>query len=1088
MSVSGSLGSVRGGRVVALAVVLAGVLSLGVSALAAAGPAWSISSLADTTVAPGGTLDYVVETTNTGDAGTDGSQITVMASLPVGLTAVSATLKNLGANSTHPCFDGSDGRSPVAGARTVVCTTTDVVPGAGGASLQKLALTVRADPSVEVSSVVTATFSVSGGGATTGASTVDPTTVSAGPPGFGVDAFDGLVGDVAGNPVSHAGVHPATASVSIDFNTLTNSTPFLGSLWPVEPVKDVITDLPPGLVGNPTVVDQCTVPQLAHTPPGSPLDSQPLCPSTSQVGTTSIRLKGAGGGLSSPNTAGPVPVFNLVPPPGVPAAFGFSVDGTVILLAGSVRTGGDYGISVTGTNLPEGLAIIGTTVTFWGVPADPSHDSERACPGHDAPANGGPSCSSGAPLRAFLRLPTSCTAPGVGLPTTARVDSWVHPGAYQSATWYSHTAPFYPYPPDERGPQVSITGCDSVPFDPTLSIQPDPAQAGAPVGLSLDLGLPQSDDPSVTGESDLMRASVMLPAGVRVNPSSADGLQGCSPEQIDLGANTMPRCPDASKIGTVTINTPLLSDPVTGGIYLATPFDNPSHSLIALYLTASADGVIIKLAGQGTLDPSTGQITATFDNNPQTPFTRLHIELESGPRAPLALPQRCGTYTGQAVLTGWNGRVVTSNPSFTIDHDANGQFCPASFVPGFSASTLSNRAGSSSSFLLRLTRGDADQELSSLAVLMPAGLTGRIASVPLCADVQAAAGACPESSRIGDVTTGAGAGTNPFFITTGRAYLTGPYKGAPFGVSIVVPAVAGPFDLGDVVVRSALFVDKHTADVRIVSDPLPTILQGIPLDVRDVRVNVDRSGFFLNPTSCAQKTIYGVIQSIQGALAHVSQRFQAVECANLGFRPRMVLTVGGRGHLTTGRPTPLSTTLTMPSRGQANVRYVRVTLPTTIDARLTVINDACTRAQFETNIAQCAHAKAGTASAVTPLLKDPLRGSVYFVRNGHPIPDLFVALRGQVAFDLIGRVSIPGGVHLATTFATAPDVAIRSFTLKLYGDNTHGSIGAATNLCTTKHKAAKAKIDYVAQNGAVLHAAQALRVTGCPRPRPSRRR
>ena len=373
-----------------------------------------------------------------------------------------------------------------------------------------------------------------------------------------------------------------------------------------------------------------------------------------------------------------------------------------------------------------------------------------------------------------------------------------------------------------------------------------------------------------------------------------------------------------------------------------------------------------------------------------------------------------------------------------------------------------------------------------MSVLMPSGLTGKIASVPLCGDVQAVAGSCPESSRIGDVSTGAGAGSDPFFITAGRAYLTGPYKGAPFGVSIVVPAVAGPFDLGNVVVRSALFVDKHSADVSIVSDPLPTILQGIPLDVRDVRVDVDRPGFFLNPTSCAPKTIFGVVQSTLGAMAHVSQRFQAAECANLGFKPRMVLTVGGRGHLTTGRPTPFSTTLTMPSRGQANVRYVRVTLPTTIDARLTVINDACTRQQFESDIARCAHAKAGTASAVTPLLKDPLHGSVYFVRNGHPIPDLFVALRGQVSFDLIGRVSIPGGIHLSTTFATAPDVPIRSFTLKLYGDSTHGSVGAAANLCTARNRAAKASLDYIAQNGKVLQVAQPLRITGCPRPKPHR--
>ena len=470
------------------------------------------------------------------------------------------------------------------------------------------------------------------------------------------------------------------------------------------------------------------------------------------------------------------------------------------------------------------------------------------------------------------------------------------------------------------------------------------------------------------------------------------------------------------------------------------------------------------------------------------PFSRLHLELFGGPRAPLALPEQCGTYTGQAVLTGWNGAMVTQSPRFTVSQDANGQPCPQRFSPGFKAGTASNRAGSSSSFLLRFTRGDADQELNAVTVDLPGGLTGRPANVPLCPGAQAAAGTCSEVSRIGDVTVGAGAGSNPFFITSGRAYLTGPYKGAPFGVSIVVPAVAGPFNLGNVVVRSSLSVDKHTGDVRIVSDPLPTILQGIPLNVRDVRVNADRPGFFLNPTSCAKKTIAAAIQSTAGVMAHVSDGFQAADCANLGFKPSMVLSVGGKGHTAAGRSTPLSTTLTMPAKNQANLRFVRVTLPTTINARLTVINDACTRAQFEADIAKCAHAKAGTASAVTPLLRHALRGSVYFVRNGHPIPDLFVALRGQVAFDLIGRVSIPGGTHLATTFAAVPDVPVRSFSLRLFGDSKNGSVGAAANLCSARSRKAKAAVDYIAQNGKVLQVDLPLRVTGCARPKPSTRK
>lgn len=329
------------------------------------------------------------------------------------------------------------------------------------------------------------------------------------------------------------------------------------------------------------------------------------------------------------------------------------------------------------------------------------------------------------------------------------------------------------------------------------------------------------------------------------------------------------------------------------------------------------------------------------------------------------------------------------------------------------------------------------------------------------------------------VATGAGTGSIPFYITNGRAYLTGPYKGAPYGVAIVVPAVAGPFDLGKVTVRSALFVDKHDASVRIVSDPLPRVLQGIPLDVRDVRVDVNKSSFFLNPTSCAVKKITGTITSTEGASANVSDRFQAADCASLGFKPRMVMRVGGRGHTRRGQTSPFSTTLTMPRKDQANLRLVRVTLPRTINARLNTINDACTRTEFESDVKKCAHAVAGSATASTPLLRRSLSGNVYFVKNGHPIPDLFVALRGQVDFDLIGKISIVNNRLLRTTFDAAPDVPIRSFTLRLLGGPRTASIGALSNLCSASSRRAKAQVDYIAQSGKVLQVDQAVTVAGC---------
>lgn len=1074
----------RGRRLRLIPALIAAGILLASAASAHAAQAWRIDTLSDTTIAPGGTMEYLVQMTNVGDADMDGSEIDVTGTLPSGLTAVDARLV-LDANQLEANFvtcTAGDGVSPLAGASDVRCVNTTPVPAArnfGSFSYQLLRLTVRADPAA--SGTLRSSFAVAGGGAAA-ASTVDPVRVSDSPPAFGVGAVDGHILDAAGAVDTQAGGHPASATVSFDLNTFFNPLPLGGTGWPVAPVKDVLTDLPPGLVGDPTVADQCTGPELAAG------NTATLCPPTSQVGTVMVRMNDRPLG---PPVYGPLPVFNVVPPPNAPARFGFNVAGTVVVLDGALRSGSDYGLSVNSHNLSEAVPVAGATFTFWGVPSDSSHDAERACPGANVnlPSRGGPTCQSGKPPLAFLRNPTSCTDPGVGLVTTMRTDSWLDPGNFQSASFVSHALPGYPLPPSDWGAPVGTTGCGRVPFDPSLQGQPQTATPNTPSGFAFDLVLPQTKDPDIVGESDLRTAVATLPAGVRVNPSAADGLRACSSGQIHLHDSQDPACPDASKVGSVTITTPLLRDPLAGEIYLAAPHDNPFDTLLSIYLVARGPGLVIKLAGRVAADPITGQLTTTFDNNPQTPFSDVHLQFDGGPRAQLVTPAQCrNDNTTHAVFTGWNGRVVeTDSQPFAISGDGNGAPCPGpQFAPAMSAGTASSSAGSSSPLRLRFTRSDLDQELARLTVNLPGGLTGKIADVVLCAEGDAAAGTCPESSKVGDVTVGAGAGSNPFFITNGRAYLTGPYKDAPFGISIVVPAVAGPFDLGNVNVRSALFVDKHTAEVRVVSDPLPTILQGIPLQVRDVRVDVDKPGFFVNPTSCAVKTITGTLASTGGLSANVSDRFQAAECKGLGFKPKMVLTVGGAGHTHRGQTTPLATRVTMPA-GDANLRFVRVSLPDTINARLTVINDACTRAQFESDIASCAHAIAGTAVAATPLLRDPLRGNVYFVKNGHPIPDLFVALRGQVAFDLIGRITIPGGRHLATTFDAAPDVPIRSFTLRLLGDKKHGSVGAAANLCSASSRRQKAALDYIGQNGKVDQVDQALVVHGCSKKAKARR-
>ena len=682
---------------------------------------------------------------------------------------------------------------------------------------------------------------------------------------------------------------------------------------------------------------------------------------------------------------------------------------------------------------------------------------------------------------ALLRNPTSCSDPSAGLTIALRADSWIHPGTFVGASFRTHAAPGYPFPPNLWGPEQGLEGCWRVPFDPSFSATPDaPAKAGSPDGFSFDLALPQSDDPLSIGESDLRTARVTLPEGVRVSPSSAHGLGACTPDEIAIGYDSEPSCPANSTIGSVTIDTPLLPKPLVGWVYLAEPFHNHFDSLLSLYVTASGFGTTIKLAGRVDADPVTGQLTATFDDNPQLPFSSLHLEFNGGPGAPLALPAQCGEYSTHAQLTGWNDKTVDITSKFTVSGDGNGAPCPGpQFSPSFRAGTENPVAARPSALHVTMSRGDVDQDLGGITVNMPNGLTGKIANVPLCDEADARAGTCPESSRVGSVTVGAGSGSNPFYIMNGRVYLTGPYKGAPFGLSIIVPAVAGPFDLGNVSVRSSIFVDKHTSDLRIVSDPLPTILQGIPLDVRDVRVNVDRQDFIVNPTSCAPKRVDGTLSSTGGMTANVSDRFQATDCLNLGFNPSMAIGVGGIGHTASGASSPLTTIVRLP-KGDANLRYVRVTLPTTINARLPVIDRACTRAQFEAG--HCNRAPAGVAVARTPLLKDPLRGNVYFVRNGHALPDMFIALRGQVAFDLIGRVSIPGGTRLSTTFNAVPDVPITSFALRLV-PGSQGPVGAATNLCSAKARNAKAAIDFIGQNGRVKQVDQRMVIHGCPKPR-----
>jgi uncharacterized repeat protein (TIGR01451 family) len=1071
---------------IALALSAIGLFSAASApALAATGPVWRVDSASNTTVAPGSMFDYFVHVTNVGDAATTGP-ITLTITLPPGVTSVAESGNgSLGPFDMYSC-------TGVSGASVVTCTSSFSLPSAGSSTT---ALQVSVGPSA--SGTLTSTVEVSGGGATI-QTQHDVTSITAAKPSFGIDSFDGLVdADAGGSPFTQAGGHPYAASTSIAFNTLTNANPLLGPLWPVEPVKDVAVDLPPGFVGNPTVAAQCTVGDLANAL--TPLDVRPLCSPASQLGTVIVTMNNATTPLKA---IGPLPVFNLVPPPGVPARFGFNVLGTVVSLNAHLRSSGDYGLSVDVNNIPEGISVAANSLSFWGVPADPSHDAQRACPGQHAPGDlfPGPSCSAGIAAKAFLRNPTSCSAPAGsavtdGLLTFLHIDSWEHPARFspddtpdlsdpnwKSSQFTTHLPPGVP----QVGPHQLPTGCANVPFEPSITVQPTSHAADSPTGLDVDLTMPQEalEDPNAIAQADVRDSVVIQPVGTRVNPAAADGLTGCSAAQIGIHDSADPSCPDSAKIGTVEIISPLQKEPLTGSIYQARQDENPFGATLAFYTVAKGSGLIIKLAAEVRTDPDTGQVTTIFRNSPQLPFSHYRLHFDSGSRAPLITPSTCGTKTTHASFTPWSGgAAVESSDSFQIDEGPHGTPCANSeaerpFKPSFSAGTTNPLAGAFSPFVLKLSREDGTQELSSLETTLPPGLIGKLAGIPYCPEpalaaaaaatgaAERAAPACPPASQVGITDAAAGAGPDPFHIA-GTAYLAGPYKGAPLSLAIVTPALAGPLDLGTVLVRAALYVDPTSAQIHVVSDPLPLKIvkggDGFLLDLRSVTVQMNRPDFTLNPTSCDPMAVAGVVGGAGGAVANVSSRFQVGNCDKLAFKPKLSLSLKG-GTRRTKFPA-LKAVLTYPKGSNANIAKAQVTLPHSAFLEQGHIKTVCTRPQLASHTCPAASIY-GRATAVTPLLDKPLSGPVYLgVGFGHKLPDLVADLNGQIEVLLNGKVDTGKEDGLRNTFVTVPDAPVSKFTLELFGGK-KGLIVNSENLCSPRAKT-HAVADFTAQNGKV---------------------
>ncbi len=848
--------------------------------------------------------------------------------------------------------------------------------------------------------------------------------------------------------------------------------------------RDVIVKLPPGIFGNPEAFPKCTNAQFGFEPEES------ACPIDSQVGSVDIAVSGFLKG-----TFPGEPIYNMPAPGGdVVARFGFfaALFPTFIDVSLNPDTNGLVA-SVEGS--PSAVELVRADTTFWGVPAHPSHDLERITPFESregiTPPGGRP---SGMPEIPFMTNPTSCRD-GREVRFTAR--------SYQLPEPRSLTVPF---------PQIA--SCDMLEFSPETSLKPTTGQASAASGLNYGFSLPTKglEFSNVRYGSELRRARVTLPEGMTLNPSAAEGLGVCSQadldrERFDSGPDV--GCPESSKLGSAVAKTPVIDREAVGSLYLAKPYENPFGSLLALYLVMKVPdrGVLVKLAGRVEPDPRTGRLVTTFDDIPELPVANFELRFREGARAPLVTPPTCGSYEALSGLTPWSSTAaeVFRVNAFSIEGGPDRGPCPAGgvppFEPGLLAYPLNGAAGAHSPLYMRLTRRDGDQGLTRFSATLPPGLVAKLAGTTQCSEaaiararsrtgpregrLELADPSCPASARIGRVLAGAGVGS-VLTYAAGEVYLAGPYNGAPLSVVAIVPAVAGPFDVGTVVTRQALRLNPRTGIVTVdgaSSDPIPHILAGIPLKVRDIRVYVDRPDFTLNPTSCEpfsiDATLWGGGTDVFGSADDLpfgaSDRFQAADCAALGFSPRLSLSLEG-GTKRGGHPALRG--VFRPRPGDSNLEKLVLRLPRSAFLEQAHIRTICTRVQFAANGGNGRGCPAGSiyghVRAYTPILDQPLEGPVFLRASNNPLPDFVAALRGLVDVEAVAKIdSVGGGIR--ATFTEVPDAPLSKVVVEMQGQK-KGLIVNSADLCRAANRANAA---YSAHNDRRAQGRPALRAEGC---------
>jgi uncharacterized repeat protein (TIGR01451 family) len=1025
---------------------------------------WAPSSLP-----PAGQGQFTVQVRNIGAAPAAEEGLSIIDELPAGVTVEQISWSNINEDFSSFCSGVGTPRAECSIPSSFGFLAPTLAPNPGGSPtdlspqpsgyLPTMLIDVSIDP--QAAGMATNTATVSGGGASA-ASRADSVPLGAAQPGFGIwrgsyeaDFFQAAYPGKA--TARQAGDHPFEERLDFQLNTNTRIKPASGVLETLSQglLRTVEASLPMGLSGNPQALPRCSGSDFAE--PGS-VSNSTRCPSNTQVGYLNLVARpvetpsGIFSGLLSR-----IPLYNLVPPRGVIADFGFSSIGMIGHMYLSADPARNYAINATIPFISNSfLNVIGAEVTIWGVPGDPAHDAFRYFPKvTDEAALGAPFIGAVHPL---LTNPLDCGIDNGA--TSIRVDSYEDPETFTAAEEYSDP--------------LNVQGCEDprVGFEPTVSLRPLSTDPGRPTGLEVTVNNPQRDGEvaapaelyaqsgakEAIGSPPLRSVTLRLPAGLAVSLGTAQGLGSCSEAQIGLLSDSPPRfnaaqvsCPESSKIGSLALRTPIEPDPLQGSIYLAAQGENPFDDLIALYLVIEdpRSGILLKLPARVALDPRTAQITISLEDLPQQPFSELSLKFKDGPRAPLRMPSACGSFSSHYEITSWaDHRPLQGSSSFSVDHGC----ATKPFEAELSAGSVSESAGSPSSFLVELRQQSGEENLSRASLQLPRGLAAALGSVPLCPENDARSGTCPASSEVGSVAIALGPGPAPLWVpesgrSPGYVSLAGPYRGAPYSLLIAIPAQAGPFDLGTILTRAALYINPRSAQGRVVADPLPQILAGVPLDYRVIRIVLDRPNFLFNPTDCDPASINANLTATDGEQFAPSAAFRVTDCAALPFRPSLGLRLSGalgrNGH-------PGLRAVLRSHPGEAAIAAAAFTLPPGELLDLHHLGALCPRDEAP---AGCpAASRFGQARFYSPLVAEPLDGPIYLREPTDGLPDLIAEVRGaRLHLFLHGDTAAPHG-RLQIRLSKLPDIPLSKTVITLTGGS-RGTIANSQSLCPRAHHA-----------------------------------